>query len=62
MPRACANAASGVIGNQLFVAGGRGVNNEHLSTLQIYDFTTRMWRLGEPLPRADCWSMWHCCW
>ena len=52
MPHACANAASGVIGNELFIAGGLGVGNQALSTLQIYDFTTRMWRLGEPLPQA----------
>ena len=52
MPRACANAASGVIGNELFIAGGLGVGNEYLSTLQIYDFTTRMWRLGVPLPHS----------
>ena len=52
MPHACANAASGVIGNELFIAGGRGVNHEHQSTLQIYDFTTRTWRLGAPLPQG----------
>ena len=52
MPHACANAASGVIGNELFIAGGLSVGNQALSTLQIYDFTTRMWRLGEPLPQA----------
>ena len=47
-----ANAASGVIGNELFIAGGLGVGNEYLSTLQIYDFTARTWRLGVPLPQA----------
>ncbi len=52
MPHACANAASGVIGNELFIAGGLGVGNEYLSTLQIYDFTARTWRLGVPLPQA----------
>ena len=52
MPHACANAASGVIGNEVFIAGGRGVNHEHQSTLQIYDFTTRTWRLGAPLPQG----------
>ena len=56
MPHACAWATSGVIGNELFVAGGIGVGNEELSTLQIYDFTTRTWRLGAPLPWADCFS------
>ena len=61
MPHACGLAASGVIGNELFVAGGRvwfSVNGmghyEDLSTLQIYDFTTRTWRLGPPLPRRRC--------
>ena len=61
MPHATAFAASGVIGNELFVAGGRvwhtinGTGHaEDLSTLQIYDFTTRTWRLGPPLPRRRC--------
>ena len=55
MPFACTDAAGGVIGNQLFIAGGIGREEDEypiLSTLQIYDFTTRMWRLGEPLPQA----------
>ena len=53
MPVACAMAASGVIGNELFIAGGRGADHQHyLSTLQIYDFTARTWRLGAPLPLA----------
>ena len=61
MPHACSLAASGIIGNELFVAGGRvwhTVNgtghSEDLSTLQIYDITTRTWRLGAPLPRRRC--------
>ena len=54
MPHACAWAASGVIGNELFIAGGRGVGNEDLSTLQIYDITARTWRLGAALPRTEC--------
>ena len=56
MPVACAMAASGVIGNELFVAGGRGGparGNEDLSFLQIYDFTARAWRQGAPLPHAQ---------
>ena len=53
MPHACARAASGVIGNELFIAGGRGVGDQPLSTLQIYDFTTRTWRLGPTLPHAE---------
>ena len=52
MPHPCMAAASGIIGNELFIAGGLGVGNEYLSTLQIYDFTTRMWRLGVPLPHS----------
>ena len=51
MPHACAFAASGVIGNELFVAGGDD-GNGNLSTLQIYDFNTSLWRLGAPLPHA----------
>ena len=51
MPQPFMLAASGVIGNQLFVAGGRADdNNTSLSTLQIFDFTTRTWRLGAPMP------------
>ena len=56
MPHACGFAASGVIGNQLFIAGGMTTgdyNNQPLSTLQIYDFTTRTWRLGARLPRTE---------
>ena len=37
--------------NELFVAGGRYDGN-NISTLQIYDFTTRMWRLGECAPTS----------
>ena len=62
MPQPFVLAASGVIGNQLFVAGGRGgelggpVDNQ-LSTLQIFDFTTRTWRLGAPMPTAKTESI-----
>ena len=53
MPHAFSLAASGVIGNQLFVAGGRNDDADYnLSTLQIFDFTTRTWRLGAPMPAA----------
>ena len=58
MPRACVYAASGVIGNQLFIAGGIGHEEDEadeypkLTTLQIYDFTARTWHLGPPLPKA----------
>ena len=56
MPHACGFAASGVIGNQLFIAGGMTTGDYHnqpLSTLQIYDFTTRTWRIGQRLPRTE---------
>ena len=60
MPHACAYAASGVIGNQLFIAGGLAnhnlnaltQSNRALSTLQIYDFAARTWREGAALPHA----------
>ena len=59
MPHPCTSAASGVIGNQLFVVGGLTVHPAHLQlqpthhrALRIYDFTTRTWRLGAPLPRT----------
>ena len=57
MPLACTDAAGGVIGNQLFIAGGIGREEDEypiLSTLQIYDFTTRTWRMGAPLPYGHC--------
>ena len=54
MPHDCILAASGVIGNQLFIAGGQseqgGFGGTELSTLQIYDIATGTWRLGPPLP------------
>ena len=55
MPHGCADAASGVIGNQLVIAGGYatpsnpGLVGYNLVT-QLYDFTTRTWRVGAPLP------------
>ena len=59
MPLPCTCAASGVISNQLFVVGGLTVHPAHLElqpthhrALRIYDFTTRTWRLGAPLPRT----------
>ena len=45
MPHAAAMAASGIIGNQLFVAGGY-----QLRTLQVYDIATRTWTLRAQLP------------
>ena len=45
MPQSCRAAASGVIGNQLFVTGGL-----QSSALQIYDIATKTWRFGAPHP------------
>ena len=52
MPHACLQAASGVIGNQLFIAGGYSESERSLRTLQIYDIATRTWRVGAPLPKS----------
>ncbi|CAH0368993.1 unnamed protein product [Pelagomonas calceolata] len=41
-------AASGIIGNQLFIAGGRN----GLKALQIYDIPSRTWRLGPWIPNS----------
>ena len=46
-------AASGVIGNELFIAGGYDMQQGHLRMLQIlqvYDIATRTWRVGAPPP------------
>ena len=55
MPHATMSAASGVIGDELFVAGGYIHNAEDMEDvavydLQIYDFTARTWHLGAALP------------
>ena len=50
MPQSCCRAASGVIGNQLFIVGG--YESGDLRTLQIYDIATRTWRLGAPIPKT----------
>ena len=50
MPRVCCYGASGVIGNELFIAGGFNFSHGDLATLQIYDIAARTWRLGPPLP------------
>ena len=53
MPHACRMAASGVIGNELFIAGGYDPQQPgRLRTLQIYDIATRTWRVGAPPPRT----------
>ena len=48
MPHACVWAASGVIGNKLFIASG--MSGSESNTLQIYDTAARTWRLGAPIP------------
>ena len=48
MPHACVWAASGVIGNELFIADG--MHGSESNTLQIYDIAARTWRLGAPVP------------
>lgn len=45
MPHGWWDAASAIVGNQLFFAGGRD-----LTTLQIYDIGSRTWRLGASIP------------
>ena len=50
MPYSCMCQASGVIGNQLFIAGGCGSGATYAHRLQIYDTAARTWRLGAPLP------------
>ena len=55
MPHACTRAALGVIGNELFIAGGYDMQQGHLRMLQIlqvYDIATRTWRVGAPPPRT----------
>ena len=51
MPHGCRMAASGVIGNELFIAGGDNVSSQ-LRVVQIYDIATRTWRVGAPPPRT----------
>ena len=48
LPVGCYAASSGIIGDQLLIAGGNGAYNR----LQIFDFTTRQWRLGPQLPQG----------
>ena len=45
MPHGWCYAASAIIGNQLFIAGG-----QDSTTLQIYDIGSRTWRLGASIP------------
>ena len=55
MLHACEGAASGVIGNELFIAGGYHEVNP--VTLQIYDIPSRRWRLGAALPEPRMWAI-----
>ena len=54
----CEGAASCVIGNELFLAGGYGPYRHEMShafdRLQIYDIVARTWRFGAPIPEP--WS------
>jgi hypothetical protein len=50
MPQNSPWAASGIIGNQLFIAGGDDATDQGSPTLQIYDIATRTWRFGASLP------------
>ena len=55
MPHPCMAAASGIIGNELFIVGGFNKSQPsegYLRTLQIYDIAARTWRVGTPLPEA----------
>ena len=49
MPHACNISVSGVIGNELFLAGG-STARRFIDTLQIYDTVARAWRIGAPAP------------
>ena len=55
MPHPCMAATSGIIGNELFIAGGFDKSHPsdgYLRTLQIYDIAAKTWRVGAPLPEA----------
>ena len=53
MPLAVADAASGVIGHELYIAGGyvSKITNQSLE-LQIYSSRTKTWRFGQRLPEV----------
>ena len=59
MLHACEGAASGVIGNELFIAGGYHDPDDsgNPATLQIYDIPSRRWRLGAALPEPRMWTI-----
>jgi Kelch motif len=51
-PLARAAAGAAVLGNRLYVAGGRSDTQTTISSLAIFDFDTGKWSLGPPLHRA----------
>jgi non-specific serine/threonine protein kinase len=51
-PVARAAAGAAVLGNRLYVAGGRNDDQTSLASLAIYDFRTRRWSVGPSLHRA----------
>lgn len=51
-PVARAAAGAAVLGDRLYVAGGRNDAQNTLTSLAIYDFRTRRWTMGPPLHRG----------
>ncbi|UTI66292.1 hypothetical protein NBH00_08810 [Paraconexibacter antarcticus] len=51
-PVARAAAGAAVLGDRLYVAGGRNDQSTTLTSLAIYDFRTRRWKVGPPLHRG----------
>jgi hypothetical protein len=53
-PTARASAAGAVIGNDIYVIGGRtgGENRQNLNTVEVYDAQTETWQTRAPLPIA----------
>ena len=53
-PTARASAAGAVIGNNIYVIGGRtgGENRQNLNTVEVYDTQTETWQTRAPLPIA----------
>ena len=52
MPLAVADAASGVIGHELYIAGGHDFRGNQYLELQIYSSRTKTWRFGQRLPEV----------
>jgi hypothetical protein len=51
-PLARAAAGAAVLGDRLYVAGGRSDTQTTISTLEIFDFHTGRWSVGPPLEHA----------